>query len=106
MEKFKTHNEKQIECCGTHLQGGVRTDYSTLVSKFGQPHESDGYKVDAEWDVEFADGKVATIYNYKTGTNYLGVDGKPVEEITTWHIGGLSSIVVERILEILEVTNQ
>ena len=86
--KVKTHNDKYISIMGTCLQGYISVRYDTLVKIFGEPCESDGYKVDAEWILEFENGDIATIYNYKTGKNYLGSDGQDVEDITHWHIGG------------------
>jgi hypothetical protein len=73
-----------------------------LVKVFGEPNcVGDGYKTDAEWCIS-VDGKVATIYNYKNGKNYLGDEGYDVEEITTWHIGGFDSSVVKEIDKILK----
>lgn len=89
---------------GTHLQGLINIDYDKLVKLFGLPIqlESDGYKIDAEWVLKFEDGKIATIYNWKDGHNYLGRYGKEVEDITEWHIGGHDSIVVDRIKKIID----
>jgi hypothetical protein len=90
--KFKTHNTGVDfnKLNGTCLQGYVDANYADLCEKFGEPTDSDGYKVDAEWLIEFADGTVATIYNYKDGKNYCGEEGLDVEDITDWHIGGKS----------------
>jgi hypothetical protein len=86
---YKTHNDKHINCNMTCLQGYIVASYDRLVELFGEPTEGDGYKVDAEWLVEFEDGTVATIYNWKNGINYCGFDeGYPVEVITDWHVGG------------------
>lgn len=74
---------------GTSLKGYVDADYFDLVDCFGTPtSDGDGYKVDAEWLLNFSDGTVATIYNYKDGMNYCGEAGLPVEDITDWHVGG------------------
>ena len=88
--KYKTHNDKEICTDGTWLQGHVYCSYETLVSLFGEPSERyDDYKCDAHWDVELEDGEVATIYNWKNGINYCGVnEGIPTEKITAWNIGG------------------
>ena len=84
---------------GTSLKGYISCDYSSLVEMFGPPHsDGDGYKVDAEWMLEFSNGVVATIYNWKDGHNYCGEDGLPVECITDWHIGGKSPLA-ERTVE-------
>ncbi len=81
---------------GTHRQGDMKLEFSELVSILGKPHESDGYKVDAEWSLQFGDGTVATIYNWKNGPNYLNQEfgeprsAYPVESITDWHVGGFT----------------
>jgi hypothetical protein len=85
---FKTHHETRMDINGTHLQGYLKSPYDDLLALFGDPMAGDGYKVDAEWNVRFEDGTVATIYNYKTGRNYLGTDGLDVEDITDWNVGG------------------
>lgn len=99
MENFLTHNEKEINVSGTSLVGYVNTTYSKLFEKFGEPFD-DGYKTDAEWEIEFSDGKVATIYNWKNGKNYNGSEGLDLDDITVWHIGGFDKSVVERIQKI------
>ncbi len=71
------------------LQGYINTSYADLVACFGEPQGGfDDYKQDVCWDIKFADGVVATIYNWKDGPNYCGEDGTPVEYIREWHIGG------------------
>jgi len=99
---FKTHNDKEIDSTGTHLQGTINIDYKTLVKAFGEPNGSDGYKSDAEWDLLFDDGTPATIYNYKDGINYLDENGTPVEKITDWHIGGEDEKAVLHIEAVLK----
>jgi len=99
---FKTHNEKpDIETNGTHLLGEIDADYKNLVAKFGKPGEGDAYKVDVEWAIEFEDGTVATVYNYKDGRNYCGDEGTPTEEIRDWHIGGVNPKAVALIKGVL-----
>lgn len=84
--KFTTGN---ADINFTSLQGYIDTSYNDLCNCFGDPtSDGDGYKVDAEWEITFEDGTVATIYNWKNGHNYCGDDGMPVEMITDWHIGG------------------
>lgn len=86
--KFQTHNDKQVNSGGTFLIAEIKTSYSKLVSLFGEPTVGDEYKIDAEWEIEFEDGTVATIYNWKDGKNYCGSDGLNVQNIKDWHIGG------------------
>ena len=74
---------------GTSLQEYIDISYDDLVNVLGEPHsDGDGYKTDAEWDLLFEDGTIATIYNYKTGKNYLGAEGVSLKEERDWHIGG------------------
>ena len=74
---------------GTSLQGYIKASYEQLLNAFGPPNSNlcDNYKTDVEWAFEFADGTVATLYNWKNGKNYLGDEGKEVEQITYWKIG-------------------
>lgn len=68
---------------GTSKQGSLSgTPYSLLVQVFGEPNSDGdgGYKVQKEWMIEFADGVVATIHDWK--------EDKPVEQVTNWSIGG------------------
>ena len=85
---MKTHNQKQIDINGTHLQGFINCSYATLVKTFGRPNGGDGYKQDAEWCIEFSPAVVATVYNYKTGRNYLGRAGIAKTKIKEWNVGG------------------
>jgi hypothetical protein len=109
--KYVTHNQNdQNEAFyskfnGTYRIGNIQTTYARLVEKFGQPIVGeDGDKVDAEWLIQFEDGTVATIYNWKNGKCYNGDDGLPVEEIIDWNIGGFSfSTSVDLIKMILNI---
>lgn len=72
----------------TCLQGEIDVAYTRLVEVFGEPNVDPDYeKTDAEWEILTPDG-IATIYNYKDGHSYCGVDGDDVEDIRDWHIGG------------------
>ena len=99
---FKTHNDDDlINADGTCLQGIIKVEYSTLVDMFGEPQEMSGpCKTDWEWTVEFDDGSVATIYNWKNGPNYCGDAGLYRHEVIAhgWHIGARDKNTV-RLLE-------
>jgi hypothetical protein len=101
MKFYKPGEGRAIVLNGTHFQDYLDTTYKKLVDTFGEPTGNDGYKTDAEWDLVFEDGTVATIYNYKDGKNYNGDDGMDVENITDWHIGGYNKLAVERVTELL-----
>jgi hypothetical protein len=81
---------------GTSLIGYIDIDYMELENTFGMPYtdkDTDQYKVDAEWNIEFTDEDgeytgFCTIYNYKTGEHYLGENGTSITNIRDWHVGG------------------
>lgn len=102
-QKFKTHNQKEINVDGTGLVGHITADYKTLKRILGNPKkDSIDYKSDAEWEIEFEDGMIATIYNYKDGVSYLGKrNGMPKTKITDWHVGGNSNETLLRIINVL-----
>lgn len=101
--KYKIMKTRKERMCAnmTWGVGEIETTYGKLLHSFGEPHPSDGYKVDAEWTLQFDDGQVATIYNWKNGHNYLGENGTSVENITDWYMGGRDEIVVRRVKQIL-----
>ena len=99
--KFITHNDNYIQTSSTYLIVYVSTSYQKLVETFGHPLKGD-YKTDAEWDIQFSDGMVGTIYNWKNGKNYCGEDGYELHEIDSWHIGGLKPQVETRIKLLLD----
>ena len=92
--KYKIHNEWTNIASGTCYQGCVNIPYFELVEVFGES-EISGDKTQAEWIVEFEDGKVATIYDYKEYET-------SVEFVTDWHIGGKDSAIVSRVKEIIK----
>lgn len=85
---------------GTSLQGYVYASYDDLVSVFGQPSvgpdkPSSDEKVTCEWNLEFEDGTVATIYDWKEYT------GKTPRGRYEWHVGGRGRSVESLIHEAL-----
>jgi hypothetical protein len=109
--KYKTHNQKEIEImAGTSFAGTIKVSYSRLVECFGNSYDDiDEYKTDANWIIQFEDGVIVIIYNWKNGRNYLGNQvGFPKEDITEWHIGTRGkdrSIGLKRINHILRDGN-
>ena len=91
----------KINSTGTSLKGYLPdgTKYADVVRVFGSPNaKGDDYKTDAEWRGQI-NGNPFTIYNYKTGNNYLGDKGKDVSDITDWHIGAHRSYVADQVNE-------
>ena len=94
--------EKTTNVGGTFLQGYIKASYEQLVKTFGEPHDPNGdnYKTDVEWAFEFADGTIATLYNWKNGKNYLGeAEGLELNDIYEWNVGGNSDKAVAKLLE-------
>lgn len=99
MKYEKLINSKKVN--GTHYQGEIDIKYDEIVAVIGNPcHDGDGYKVDAEWVLEFEDGTLATIYNWKDGKNYLGDMGHNVKQICNWHIGGHDQYAIDRVYKL------
>jgi len=97
MTTFSTHNDHsyiQKSAAGTHLQGWLDIPYKDLVAKLGEPHFGDGEKVQVEWTIEFDDGTIATIYDWK--------DPRSVQKIEHWHVGGFDYRAVEYVQDLFE----
>ena len=89
---MRTHNDYDgIVANGTSLMGYVDASYGKLRSVFGPPlsgSSGDG-KVQCEWLIEFDDGTVGTIYDYKSSV--------APEHNRDWHVGGRVHRVVAMI---------
>lgn len=84
---------------GTSLQGYVTTTYDALVSLLGQPLKgSDDHKVTCEWILEFNNGDIATIYDWK-------VSSTP-KNLYNWQIGGFNHKAVDLLKEAINMQAQ
>lgn len=92
---MRTHNDyDRIEVNGTSLMGKVVASYGELLSVFGEPlSDSSEDKVKAEWFIEFDDGIVGTIYDYKSSV--------APQDNTNWNVGGRNHKVVTMIQSVL-----
>ena len=97
-------NAKTIEnwdyALGTSLQGYISTTKGELIKIFGAPtYEAlEGEKTTIEWVLQFEDGTVATIYDYKReGSGWYGEDEYLLgdDEQFDFHIGGADKRAVE-----------
>ena len=88
--EFKRVDEKKLLMSG--YKGEFFASYNSLIEALGESTgpSSDG-KCQAEWSIEFEDGTLASIYDWK--------ENKPVEEVTEWHIGGFSKRAVELVVK-------
>jgi hypothetical protein len=80
----------EADVAGTHLVGYVRGPFVNELEAVLGPHLGPGDKTLAEWgfDTEFGP---ATIYAW-------GED-VPLEDVTTWNVGGLNPMVRHEIVE-------
>ncbi len=87
--KFRvTNNYRDSNMTG--FLGEVNTTYARLVEVFGQPLSGSGDgKVNSEWIIRFANGEVATIYDWKEPVT-------PTDDYN-WHIGGHKRWVVAQV---------
>ena len=86
---IKVLREPTDQTNGTYLQGHIETTYRELVDRFGEPtfeNYDPREKVNAEWVLEI-DGKIVTIYNWKTGRVPMGKHN--------WHGGGHDSSALD-----------
>jgi len=87
-------SEPNASIAGTSRVGNFRATYKELFDLFGEPVESDGYKVSTEWKVRYFE-KIYTIYDYKE-TNLYSDELPSVEEFRSdknpklWGVGGFA----------------
>lgn len=76
--KFKKVKLNKI--VGTGLKGYFKGSYKSIVKIFGVPEKSLNEKTQVNWRIEFDDGIIATIYDWKVEQDYnINKD---------WNIGG------------------
>jgi hypothetical protein len=94
MSKQTFQVNTEANTCGTCLQTKFVGNYAQLVGMFGEPIESDGYKVSGEWVFESEDGDVITVYDWKETSMYddhlPSVDQFRSQQQATFHVGGRS----------------
>jgi len=92
----------KVKTEGTGLVGYVVVSYDQLVEAFGKPtsqRPSGDDKVRICWDIEFYDGTVATIYDWK---NYRKTVNWVKQNYLEWHIGGNDKSAEEKVLAVLK----
>lgn len=94
--KFENISETaSSEINGSCLQGHITIKYHELVEVFGEPGEGDEYKVQKEWAIQFEDGTIATIYDWKWSEEYNGDGhGTHYTMVPEWNIGGFDNNAV------------
>ena len=82
---------------GTHLVGRMIASRKKLIETFGEPclfEPSTSEKVQIEWCLEFGDGTIATVYDWKQ-YGHIPDENEDVQ----WNIGGRSSDAMELVLD-------
>jgi hypothetical protein len=79
---------KNADTNGTYLQGYLLARFEDLEAVFGESAGA-GDKTTQEWSLQFEDGTVATIYDWKEYTTPCG--------LYEWHVGGASSQALIRV---------
>lgn len=95
---FTTENVNIYKGEGTSLQGYTVATRRKLESTFAEPcYEGEGDKTTTEWEIEFSDGTIATIYDWKR----YELGAPAMDECIEWHIGGSSPLAVDRVVTAL-----
>ena len=83
-------NDMRTDSTGTSGKGGFVCKYEMLVKVLGEPikESSLDFKTQAEWNIEYKDGTITTIYDWKQGKGYLGDEGIEPEDVVEWNVGG------------------
>ena len=79
---------KNADTNGTYLQGYLPATFEDLEAVFGESAGA-GDKTTQEWSLKFADGTVATIYDWKEYDTPRG--------LYKWHVGGASKQALVRV---------
>ena len=88
--QFKTSKDTDL-LKDTFYQDSINISYEELVKLFGEPliyGEEENSKTRAEWIIEWEDGGITTIYDWKS--EYI-----PVEDVVDWHVGGVNNKAAE-----------
>ena len=86
---------------GTSLRGYITASRKKLIDIFGEPcffepSTNSFDKVQIEWCLQFGDGTIATIYDWKQYGNIPSED-----EVVQWNIGGRSMDAMDQIKDAL-----
>ena len=80
---------------GTSNQGSITATLRSLIKIFGQPNGQPSDKTTVEWVLQFENGTVATVYDWKRDEYGLGeID---LDELVDWNIGGFDNDAYEQV---------
>ena len=85
---------------GTHFFGSFENvSFEELVELFGNPITTEDNDIRFQWLIEFEDGLLATIYDWKVDYSQKCVMTQPIE----WHVGGHDPRVMDRIYKLTRI---
>lgn len=90
--KFQTNDKVTANADYTSLQGSIQASKAELVKTFGPAAISIEPKINDLWTIQFADGTLAVIYDWKAAV-------RPDAESYNWRIGGHHPGAVSRVHE-------
>jgi hypothetical protein len=94
-------HQRTTKVGGTSLRGYVSASRKKLIETFGEPclfQPSTLDKVQIEWCLQFGDGTVATVYDWK---QYGHIP--PEDEVVQWNVGGFSGFALDQVKDALGV---
>lgn len=93
------------DIAGTSRQGYAPFSYDRIVEVFGEPDETPwGDESAFHWSITFADGTVASLYDYKDSSLYderLPSPEQMKHDFMMWHIGGNGWPAVQLVIQAL-----
>lgn len=97
--------ERGADLAGTSRQGTAPFPYDRIVEVFGEPDETSWDEDSAfTWSIIFADGTVASLYDYKESSLYderLPSPEQMKRDFLGWHIGGKGWPAVDLVIRAL-----
>ena len=108
IEKIINTSDTAVSFRGTSFQNEVICSFEDLVSLFGEPLYYEGrvgFQTDVAWIFILNTGEVVTLYNWKNGPNYLGIEelyDNQIQNIIEWNIGAKTSKPASYIKRVIE----
>ena len=98
-------NSENVISNGTSLIGSVDVSYRKLVNVFGKETfgMSGDKKSQCEWNLQFNDGTIVTIYDWKVNKKYCGKEGLSKSKVKDWHVGGFSQHALDLVKKELDI---
>jgi len=80
---------------GTSYQGEVQATLRTMIKIFGEPNSVGSDKTTCEWTLQFENGTIATVYDWKR--DEYGIGEIDLDARVDWTIGGFDNDAYEQV---------